>query len=70
MPQGNSICLRGCNGYRKMGYQEEKEETLQAIKNLVLRHRGGRRTVKYQYSTCQPVLRANRGRLSYHQHHL
>lgn len=53
-----------------MGYQEEKGETLQAIKNLVLRRRGGRRTVKYLYSTWQPVLQANRGRLSYHQHHL
>lgn len=65
-----SICLRGCNGYRETGYQKEAEETLQGIKDLVLGHRGGRRTVKYQYSTCQPALQANRGRLSYHQHRL
>lgn len=53
-----------------MGYQEDKEETLQGIKNLVLRCRGGRTVVKYQYRTCQPEVQANRGRLSYHQHRL
>lgn len=68
--QEQSLSLEGCNRCRAMGYQKGREETLQGIKNLVLRCRGGRRAVKYQYSTCQPQLQANRGRLSYHQHHL
>lgn len=73
VPQKNRISVcedADMDGIAKMGYQEEREETLQGIKDLMLRGRGGGRAVKYQYRTCQPEEQAKQGRLSYHQHGL